>query len=206
MSSSTTILIEHCLLRLGGEDSHARSELLTYARRRLELLAKRMFRRCPQLYSRVQSDDLLQEAMIRLWQSVEAVGPTTVAGFMGLAALQMRRALCDLARSHFGRNPLHTTSEERLSSVHLEIRGRDHAVMEDPRNGPEELACWSELHSAVDRLPEPDRTAFDLLFYHELPQSEVAALMQVSVRQVQRYWTSSRIKLGRMMGDTWPEL
>lgn len=209
--ASTTVQMQQCLQRLAAQDDAARSELLGYASRRLALLADRMFARFPMLHFREEVDDLLQEAIIRLWQSLDEVGPTTVAGFMGLAALQMRRALRDLARRHFGRN--HGLSSVDSSSAVTNRPVTDAAggslstnPTDDPAQSPDELACWSEFHAAADRLPEPDRTAFDLLYYHELPQSEVAELMNVSERQVRRYWQSARLELHRLMEGWWPEL
>ena len=80
----------------------------------------------------------------------------------------------------------------------------DHS--DDARNAPEELASWSEFHLVAGQLPEPHRTAFDLLFYHELPQAEVASQMSVSIRQVQRYWSEARLKLCQMLDGAFPEL
>lgn len=202
---STTVRIRRCLERLGARDASARSELLEHARRRLSLLAARMFARFPLLHPRVQVDDLCQEAMLRLWTSLEEVGPTTVADFMGLAALQIRRSLRDLARNHFGRNPdtgagwnpRPYVDPARAGEVDDQLAGNSWA--------PEELACWSEFHAAADRLPEPLRTAFDLLYYHELSQAEAAEVMQVSERQLRRYWQSARLELQQMLEGFLPE-
>ena len=206
MSGSTTFHLERCLQRLRECDDTARAELLQFARRRLKILADRMFLRFPLLYAREQSDDLLQEAMLKLWQSLDQVSPMTVAGFMGLAAAQMRRALADLARRHFGReNELNDMGSFNRPII---LNG-DSAVrrqIDDPRNSPSELASWTEFHTAAGVLSEPHQTAFDLLFYHELPQAEVAELMNVSVRQVQRYWSEARLKLCHELGGTWPDL
>ena len=193
---STTIHVQRCLARLGTQDPSVGAELLEYARRRLTLLADRMFARFPVLHQHEEVEDVFQEAMLRLWQSLEEVGPTTVAGFMGLAALQIRRALVDLCRSHFGaRRPT--------------VNGNDGHTFEhlpgDDTWAPDDLACWSEFHEAADRLPEPERTVFDLLYYHELPQIEVAGLMQISERQVRRHWQSARRELYRVLEGAHPE-
>ena len=198
-AASTTLLIQQCLARLGAQDPAARAELLGHARRRLGLLAQRMFASYPILHRREVVEDVFQEAMTRLWKSLEEVRPDSVAGFMGLAALQIRRALCDLARDHFGRE--HGVRE--FGDRRAVVSGTNgHTFEHQPADStwrPEELACWSEFHAAADRLPEPERTAFDLLYYHELPQAEVAGLMNVSERQVRRYWQSARRQLHRML-------
>ena len=154
----------------------ARTELLEHARRRLTLLAEQMFARFSLLRDREEVEDVFQEAMVRLWKALQEVGPTTVAGFMGLAALQMRRALRDLARRHFGRNPGNQADAKPRPLVTAAPGGSldDHAASDSA--APDELACWSEFHAAVDKLPEPEKTAFDLLYYHELPQGQRALL------------------------------
>ena len=203
---STTIHIQRCLLRVACHDAEARAELLEHARRRLALLADRMFSKFPVLHRREEAEDLFQEAMVRLWQSLAEVGPTTVAAFMGLAALQMRRALRDLARHHFGRrNGDAGASGERLAVS----SNQGHTFENEPGDStwhPDDLACWSEFHAAADRLPEPERIAFDLLYYHEFSQADVAEMMQVSERQVRRYWQSARRELHRMLEGSLPKI
>jgi DNA-directed RNA polymerase specialized sigma24 family protein len=169
MSFSTTIHLERCLKRLGDRDDSARKELLEFAYRRLKILADRMFLRFPLLYAREQSDDLFQEAMFRLWQSLEQVAPLTVAGFMGLAAAQMRRSLADLARRHFGRdNELNAAG----SYDRPIIQGGDSVIRlkaDDSRNAPPEMASWSEFHWALTAFPnrtEPHSTCCSITSCH----------------------------------------
>lgn len=203
---TTTARIQRCLQRLGRQDEAARTELLEHARRRLALLAERMFAQFSILHRREEAEDVLQEAMVRLWQSLEEVGPTTVAGFMGLAALQMRRALCDMARHHFGRK-----DETGQRSQPLQVVNGNNGHTFDNRPGdstwhPDELACWSEFHAAADRLPEPERTAFDLLYYHQLPQADAAEMMKISERQVRRHWQSARRELHLRLEGFFPKM
>src|SRR5262245_14305943 len=202
----TTVRIQRCLQRLGKQDAAARTELIEYARRRLTVLSERMFTRYPLLHRREEAEDVFQEAMVRLWQALETVGPETVAAFMGLAALQMRRALRDLARNHFGR----PAGGDPAPVPRPRVDGTEgHTFENQPGNStwhPDELACWSEFHSAADRLPEPERTAFDLLYYHEFPHADVAEMMGVSERQVRRYWQSARRHLHGMLEGLLPRM
>lgn len=203
-AGNTTVHIRRCLERINAQDAAARTELLEHARRRLTLLAERMFSKFPRLHDREQAEDVYQEAMVRLWQSLQEVGPTTVAGFMGLAALQMRRALRDLARRHFGRD----SGTEGGGQPRPLVRGATDGSLDEQAasdTAPDELACWSEFHVAAGKLPEPERTAFDLLYYHELPSAEVAEIMQVSERQVRRYWQAARFELHQMLEGYLPK-
>jgi RNA polymerase sigma-70 factor (ECF subfamily) len=197
------VRLQQCLQRLAIHDVEARSELLEHATQRLAVLAKRMFARVPALRHREDSEDAFQQAMLRLWESLEQAEPGTVAEFMGMAAREMRGALCDLARGH---------AEFQRPALHSEIDAaaiRDHRFapkkqLTDSTWAPDDLACWSEFHAAADRLREPERTAFDLLYYHALAQAEVAGLMQVSERQVRRYWQAAREKLAKTLEEWLP--
>ena len=203
---STTVHMKRCLRRLSDDDVAARAELLGFAHRRLKQLASRMFCRFPRLHAYEHEDDLFQEAMIRLWQSLDGVEPTTVTAFMELAALQMRRSLCDLARKHHGRaSKLKSDELESPISKPASEIAANHQI-EDATNAPEMLMVWEEFHRAAGELNEPERTAFDLLFYGELPQGQVADLMGISERQVRRHWQSARRTVGRKMGAFWPGL
>jgi RNA polymerase sigma factor (sigma-70 family) len=203
---SSTIRIQQCLQRLGGHDDAARTELLEYSRRRLVLLAERMFAQFTILHRCEEVEDVLQEAMVRLWQSLKEVGPTTVPGFMGLAALQIRRALRDMARHHFGRKD---ETGQRLRPFRVVSSSNGHTFENragDSTWHPDDLTCWSEFHAAADRLPEPERTAFDLLYYHQLPQADAAEMMHISERQVRRHWQSARRELHRMLEGFLPKI
>lgn len=49
-----------------------------------------------------QSDDVLQEALLRLHRALADLKPTTAAEFFALASLQIRRVPIDLSRKHYG--------------------------------------------------------------------------------------------------------
>lgn len=203
MSDSTTVHLRRCLNRLADNDAAARTELVTYSQKRLADLANRMFQGFPSFRFREQSDDLLQESMLRLRNSLEEIRPITVLGFMGLAALQMRRVLCDLARNYSRKN-FELDEFHAISSTGIRKDGvGEQSAIDDAKNAPDELACWWQFHQAADELSQPYRTAFDLLFYHELPRIDVAMIMGISVRQVQRYWNYARLKLSKKMTRLW---
>ena len=196
-SGTTTAHLERCLKLLDEGDVAARTMLLEFAGNRLKILADRMFIGMPQLRGHEQADDLFQEARLRLWQALERVHPTTVAGFMGLAAVHTRYALIDLIRKYRGHN-----------FKRPEIRYGDPMIEQEPEsaaNSPESLARWSEFHTAAAELPEKLRMVFDLLYYEGLPNSEAADLMEVSLRQLQRYWREARLNLCEMLDGCLPD-
>ena len=69
---------------------------------------------------------------------------------------------------------------------------------------PAELAAWAEFHAQVERLPDDERAAFDLLWYQELSQAEAAEPPGISLRTVKRRWASARLRLQGVLGDTLP--
>ena len=76
----------------------------------------------------------------------------------------------------------------------------------DTTHEPQGLARWTDLHRAIAALPDAEREAFDLLWYHELPQAEAAALLGISERTLQRRWRSARCRLGAAwLGDRSPD-
>jgi RNA polymerase sigma factor (sigma-70 family) len=205
MKDPTTVVLQKCLQRWLLHDRNARQELLLFAKRRLRELVAREFSRYPSLRNFEQTDDLLQESMFRLWQSMEEVKPVSVIEFMGLAALQIRRCLCDLARKHHGRSKQILSDDGDGNQVPRPRFVPLNSKIGDPnQESPDILLNWAEFHDAAGMLPEPERTAFDLLFYGDLPQPEVAGLMNVSERQVRRYWQNARRILGKQLFWLWP--
>ena len=84
----------------GQEDAYG--ELIAKASERLFKLTRKMLRNYPYLRRWEQTDDVFQNAAMRLHQSLSEVKTDTVRNFFGLAVTQIRRTLIDLARHHFG--------------------------------------------------------------------------------------------------------
>jgi DNA-directed RNA polymerase specialized sigma24 family protein len=83
-------------------DPQARDALIDHAAARLLLLTRRMFRGRPGLQRWEQTDDVFQNAMLRLHKAMESREVESVRHFFNLAAVQIRRELIDLGRKHFG--------------------------------------------------------------------------------------------------------
>jgi len=175
---------------LGQEDVYA--ELLLRSCDRLRVLAGKGLRGFPALRRWVETDDVLQQAMIRLHRALQLVRPSTVGEFFGLAGLQMRRELHDLHRHHFG--------PEGVGANH---HTDGHGKAADDANGPllavtEDAVMpvgWDRFHDLVEELPEDERAIVDCLFINELTQEETAQVLGVSLRTVKRRWQSARIRL-----------
>jgi RNA polymerase sigma-70 factor (ECF subfamily) len=179
-------------------DQAARDELLRGFSNRLERLARKMLHRFPSVRRWADTGDVLQNSLLRLLRALEQVHPTTTQEFFGLAAEQMRRELLDLARHYYGRYG--------LSTNHASVAtGDDPRPQPDPAEqteGQEDLERWCAFHQEVEKLPAEDRQVVELIFYHGWMQAEVAELLGMTVRTVQRRWQAALMKLHRVLGDT----
>jgi RNA polymerase sigma-70 factor (ECF subfamily) len=204
-ATHSTTHIQLRLDRLRAGDESARDELLTIACERLRRLARKMLRGYPGLRRWEQTDDVLQNAALRLCRALKEIRPASVRSFINLAAVEIRRELIDLARHYHGpRGP-----------------GRDHHISRSVSNGsrgtpgppdpgtdtddPVRLAAWTEFHGKVGSLPDQEKEVFDLLWYQGLAQAEAAALLGVTERVVKYRWRSARLRLHKMLGGRLPE-
>ena len=97
----TSDLIQQ-LKRLEAGCPESRRAVIEASYEPLRQLAQRMLRRFPGVGRWLEADDVLHNALIRLYRSLVMVKPTSAGKFYGLAALQIRRELIDLARRYFG--------------------------------------------------------------------------------------------------------
>src|SRR5262249_38839143 len=129
--------------------------------------------------------DVLQEAMRRLCLALQDETPTSALGFFALATLQIRRALLDLARHHFGPHgggPHHNSPAAIADST----PGGPPLDPPDQSGEPGLLAQWAEFHRSVEALPQDEREVFELLWYQDLTKPEAASVLNVSVKTVLR--------------------
>ena len=99
---ANTLHLHRWVDRLHAGDSTAGDELLRAVAFRLEGLARRMLRGHPAVRRWADTDDVLQNALLRLLRALRTVRPDSMRSFYGLAAEQIRRELLDLARHFYG--------------------------------------------------------------------------------------------------------
>jgi len=181
----------HCLIEaVNRGNARAEDALLNHVYGRLQALTRRMFRGKDRLHRWEQTDDVLQNAMLRLHRAIASTEISSPRHFMNLATIQIRRELIDLGRKHFG--PLgvgrnHHTSQQ-LAEAEL---GEPQALSKEPND----LAEWTEFHERVGGLPDVLREVFDLLYYQGLSQGDAAALLDCSVRTIRRRWNEAKLSL-----------
>ena len=199
-----TTVVQGWIDRLGRGDESARAALLGCAADRLARLARRMLKNYPGVARWEQSDDVAQNALIRLDRALKAVTPSTARDFFRLAAAQVRRELIDLARHYYGPRGMgaHHTSRAGMDGSPGEPDASPSPA--DSTGDPVRLAGWAEFHEAVGSLSESDRELFDLLWYQGLTQAEAAAVLGVSARTVNGRWLGARVRLSDALGGQLP--
>ena len=188
--------IQALIARLQQGDDSARAELINTACDRLMNLTRKIKRSFGRVQRWEQTEDVFQRATMRLYQSLEKVTPNDARHFYRLAALQIRRELIDLTRHYSGPQGMggnHATQMVSDSSDSPVLHAAYDAA--EQTGGPSQLNQWSEFHQAIEKLPDEQREVTELLFYHELEQSEAAQLMGVSVRTIKRYWRDAKLSL-----------
>jgi hypothetical protein len=83
-------------------DARAENDLLNHVYGRLQALTRRMFQGKDRLHRWEQTDDVLQNAMLRLHRAIDCTEILSPRHFINLATSQIRRELIDLGRKHYG--------------------------------------------------------------------------------------------------------
>jgi RNA polymerase sigma-70 factor (ECF subfamily) len=192
--NTTQFQIWHKRMKAG--DQTAREELVRAIVERMERLARKMLRNFPNVRRWEQTDDILQNAMMRLLRSLEKVEPSSVRELFGLAALEIRRELMDLAR-HFG-------GPEGQGAHHASHQGDEPgSAWQPPDINPDvDLEKWTAFHREVENLPVEEREVVGLMFYNGMSSTEAAEIFQVSDRTIRRWWNSAMLKLHQYMQDS----
>jgi RNA polymerase sigma-70 factor (ECF subfamily) len=133
----------------------------------------------------VDTTDVANELSYRLYETLAEIQPATVRDFFRLAAQRIRWLLLDLARQ-----------VDRMAT--------EYDLERPDANRPEPPAVLEALYRQIELLPENERDVVDLLYFHNLSQSEVAAHLGITERTVRRHWALARVRLFESLKDTLP--
>jgi len=182
-----TTQLQNCLDLARRGDPDARSQIIDHACERLRLLTRKMLRGYPGVGRWSETDDVLQNAMIRLHRSLAEVRPESPRQFYGLATAQIRRELIDLSRHYCG--------AEGLGARHHTDGGKAAEGKPDASFAPEDLENWTEFHREVERLPDEQREIVSILWYEGLSQPEAVTVLGISLATAKRRWQAARLAL-----------
>lgn len=179
--TQTTVQLQRQLALLHAGEKEARCGLISHACERLRRLTRKMLRQYPIVHGMEQTDDVLQNAVIRLDRALSEMTPESLLHFFNLASQHIRWELLDLAK----RYKSHAQPKVEIDEM-------------PDKDGPN-LETWMEVHEAVQALPDEEREIVNLLFYEDLTQGEAAELLGVSRRTVIRRWNSARFLLDQLL-------
>jgi RNA polymerase sigma factor (sigma-70 family) len=184
-------VVDDCLVRLAAGDLSARDRILELCSARLRVLASRMLDRFPRVRRWEDTDDVFQNAALRLHRALEVVRPESPRAVLALTVTQLHRELLDLARRYAGpESPArhHATNVVRghrdpdAPALHVE-----RAVEPQPS-----LDRWTLFHEAIANLPAENRETFQLVWYLGADQRTIARLLDCSERTVRNRWRAAR--------------
>ena len=97
-----TVAIQQLIERVNAGDKQACADLIQFAFDRLQRMTKKMKRDFDRLGRWEQTDDVHQNAALRLFEALSDCTISDERHFYRLAALQIRRELIDLCRHYHG--------------------------------------------------------------------------------------------------------
>jgi RNA polymerase sigma factor (sigma-70 family) len=203
MESLTNDRIQTWIERLRSGDDRACEEALALMTDRLRRLTSKMLKSFPGVRRWEDTDDVFQNASLRLHQSIKSAQLSTVDDFIRFASLLIRRELIDLSRHYQGPHG-HGANHGNYIAPHDSLTS-DRVNPGTDTHDPQQLAAWTDFHRNVDRLPDEDRQVFDLLWYQELTQLEAAEILGVSERTIQRRWQQARLRLHALLEGELPD-
>jgi RNA polymerase sigma-70 factor (ECF subfamily) len=193
----TTVIIQRYLDALPGDTATEPivRELLERAAGRLRLLcAKFLYKSYPRLTRppvNLETDELLGGVVAGLLTALRTTRPSTVRQFFALANQHMRWQLNDLAR--------------RLDKHPAAAALAEAGVAAPPASTASGLGPDGQrMLGAIEGLPEDEREVFDLVGIQGLTHAEVAAVVGVSEKTVQRRLNRARLLLAERLADLRP--
>ena len=190
-----TTRLHYWLADFNSGDTDAREAIIEHTCERLRIRTRQMLCGYPTVKRWSETDDVLQNAMVRLHRSLAQVKPESPRQFYGLAATQIRRELIDLAR--------HFAGAEGIGANHHTDDGEGISQSTDTGHEPETTERWTEFHEAVEQLPNEQRAAVDLLWYEGISQPEAARVLEVSLATLKRRWQAARLQLSEQLKSHW---
>jgi RNA polymerase sigma-70 factor (ECF subfamily) len=193
---NTTVVVQRCLDALASDtppEPIVRALLQSAVHRLEELggnLLARSYARLMKPPLNLQPDEMLGAVVERLLKALRQVRPQTVRQFFALVNQHLRWELNDLARR----------LDEQPPGV-----GLDEALLPAPASSDSQLgATPKRMLAAIDELPEEAREVFSLVRLQGLTHAEVAEVLGVSSKTVQRRLNHALVLLTRTLDDLRP--
>ena len=195
-------VVQGSLARLASGDDSARVRILEICNDRLRELSSRLLGKFAKVRRWDNTDDVAQNAAIRLYRALGDTVPDSTRGLMGLMATQIQRELLDLARKHSG--PM-SYAANHDTNARDSTNGPAFFIDEAPApDGSDEevpIDRWEQFHGAVEKLPDELREVFKLVWYLGVDQKTAADTLGCSLRTVGRRWQDSQELVGQALSE-----
>jgi RNA polymerase sigma factor (sigma-70 family) len=185
-----------------GDDS-AREKILEICDSRLRALSHRLLGKFATVRRWDNTDDVAQQAAMRLYRALGQVVPEDPRGLMALMATTIQRELLDLARKHAG--PMSYAANHGTNILDGGDGSNGSAFVVDEAEDRSEideeipLDRWEHFHAAVEALPEENREVFKLVWYLGLDRQSVANALGISLRTAGRRWREAMGSITRAL-------
>ena len=189
-----------CLERLAAGEKSARNEILEICDQRMRVLSHRLLGKFARVRRWDNTDDVAQNAAIRLHRALADTVPDSTRGLMGLMAVQIQRELIDLARKHSGPHSWAANHDTNAGVKDGACRVEE-ASDGEQRDEAVPIERWEEFHAAIESLPGDLREVFRMVWYLGLDREAAARAMGCSVRTLGRMWAEARELVGKAMED-----
>ena len=197
---NTTAAVEHYLDELPSPAGDSSAEpvvraLLDRSVRRLHrLCASLLYKSYPRLTRpplNLEADELLGAVVERLLKALREARPTSARQFFALASQHTRWELNEMAR-RLDKQP--AVAEQLDESVAAPVSSSS-GLTPDARR----------MLDAIERLPEQEREAFELVRIQGMSQSEAGGVLGVSAATVNRRLSRGLQLLAAELGDLYPD-
>ena len=189
-----------CLERLASGEKSARNEILEICDQRMRVLSHRLLGKFARVRRWDNTDDVAQNAAIRLHRALADTVPDSPRGLMALMSIQIQRELIDLARKHSGPHSWASNHDTNAGVKDGACRVEEASVAV-PRDEAVPIDRWEEFHAAIESLPGDLREVFRMVWYLGMDRESVAKAMGCSVRTLGRMWAEARELVGKAMED-----
>jgi RNA polymerase sigma factor (sigma-70 family) len=197
MTPALAQALDQLLKAQGAGREEAINEVFRLCETRLRALVHRMLVGFPNVRRWEETDDVFQNAAIRLHRTLRQIPVESPRDLFALAAKQLHWELIDLARLHGAGHG------GKLATNALPADGPlDRAAAPEP-SGMEQ---WAAFHTAVEALPPEFKEIFHLVWYMGADQKTVCELTGKPLRTVRRHWAKARDAVKASLGGEPPAL
>ncbi len=193
-----------CLAQLAAGDDSARGKILEICDARLRRLSHRLLGKFAKVSRWDGTDDVAQNAALRLYRALGETVPESPRGLMGLMATVIQRELLDLARKHAGAMSYaanHGTNIQRGAEDSGAFFVDQAADSGDEHDEEIPLERWESFHAAVENLPNEHREVFKAVWYLGVDRETAAKTLGISIRTVGRRWQEAREMMARAVEE-----